>query len=1638
MKEGQNKVESSRRATIVPSERDTRSAGRLVEDLIAQWQRDAELLGAGAGAGTLLANAAEAAEFGLLDTEQARAFYTAANAHDDADPRGFAGIRRLGRDDDDADAVLGAYRNEARLATTPTQAVAAGVGLSQVMIRLGRRADLAERVLRDLEPLLTHVDQEMVAVYRATLEDVLFVANRPSQALQLRVQRWGELRGLGDGADQWAVDAALAIVAASEAIGSRDDAILEWYEVIFELSRSVEALRPLLRACYERGDHASAEALIAEVIEHEGDADNRTRYLYELGLLRGRRLGDRPGGLGALSAGMKGGGVSPLLADSFLSQARAQQGMVDTDDFVDALGSGLDFAANGVEKADYLTRLAIRLSTDFGQIEAAIGYGQDALSESPGYLPAIRLLGSLYAREGRWAELAALGESQFTTELSDGERVRLHERQADLYLNELGDAVAAERHLRTALDLECYIPVVRRLARLLASQFRWEDLFDHFRESAARTRLARERVFLLERAGDVAEIRLRDAALAIEVYRELLDVSPGHAGAISCLGRLLSQQQRWEELLDLNETELELTPDDRRLRVAILCRSAEIARRHLGEISVTETFYRRALDEDATCAEALQGLGQILRSQQRWPELIEMTEREMSHAGGDVQRRRCLHQLGELHATRTGDTDAAIRCYEELVSSTGDDREVALVWLDRLFQATDNAHERLRVLNLRHEEAEDPHSRARIAFRMAELLEWSLDHPGDAFEFYLDALGEPLAAPVCLNALDRIWADTEVDDEERSVALRCVRALSERSKGEVRRQALLFIVERGEGIIEPDLIDDAWACLVSEWPDDVRAAERCAVIALQSADVRLAEAVRAAAPAGPVEVARTHWSAIDEGIPRHELPDVDADLVPQLCAILDREDGGVDLRFDGVDARDIFQRIAAGHVTLGELKHTDGTETGTRLAALSARALGDLDTVRERWETLAESTADPGRALQVWLDLADEDGFTDSDRRDWLRKAAAVPTFHNGLRAGLYDRMSQVADYEALDAAIVDHLTQARPEPAQAANLSLRRARCLEVQRRRTEAIEALAYSTLHAPTDAQIALEKARLETLDDNMDAARETLEDCLDAGAIGNGRIDLLGRLADLHQMGGGNRQRALSCLEDAYALADGAKDWGVRLASAHGSFGHAERCVELLEAHLEEPPSGDDVSHWQLLARVYGTRLDAPTEAEKILWMLFNAYPERQATLRGLEEFYRRNNGAVRFADELGTLLSESRLDIPQSHAARLWKYVGELNFAVIGRMVEAEHAFSRARGLGDTSADGILRHAKSVAKQPGRVRDAVPLLVNALDTGRGDARLWEDAFAQLEDLFREMQMHGRLRVARQVRATLGANVKPLDEHVRRDPSRELPSSTTWALVGSGLVTPEQANVLAAAAPLAERVLSRHAPSRKLLGGRKFRREEFAAFDTFLDTACRWLDVQRPKLVVGDSGRGVRPIDMQNVWVPEDRIGDQTPLAARFWAGWTAAVLFAELVPFTWCDGANVSEFFRAVAARAGGPGGGPSIYDEEMGGLMVLSQRRAAVSALQAHPEFADVDDDWARVTLEFADRAGLLMCGDLRTAVEEVLIASGWDRRVENPRTREFIVSDARLRSLVLFAIGDEHFLARYESGLAERPFLFA
>ena len=188
--------------------------------------------------------------------------------------------------------------------------------------------------------------------------------------------------------------------------------------------------------------------------------------------------------------------------------------------------------------------------------------------------------------------------------------------------------------------------MVRRLARLLSDQMRWADCFELLLSSSRRVAPLRDRVVFLEEAAVLAEMRMRDLERAAAAYEALLEIAPEHPAAWSSLGRNYAARERWADYLRLADREVAQLSSDKASRISVLCRVAEVCRRAVGDLTLAERYWLRALDEDVLAEEALRGLGQLLQSQGRWEDLATLTERVLRASTVTTQRLRCLRQLG--------------------------------------------------------------------------------------------------------------------------------------------------------------------------------------------------------------------------------------------------------------------------------------------------------------------------------------------------------------------------------------------------------------------------------------------------------------------------------------------------------------------------------------------------------------------------------------------------------------------------------------------------------------------------------------------------------------------------------------------------------------------------------------------------------------------------------------------------------------------------------------------------------------------------------------------------------------------------------------------------------------------------------
>src|SRR5690606_19912077 len=127
----------------------------------------------------------------------------------------------------------------------------------------------------------------------------------------------------------------------------------------------------------------------------------------------------------------------------------------------------------------------------------------------------------------------------------------------------------------------------------------------------------------------------------IEAYRRMLEHQPGYLPALRSLGRLYAQTQQWEELININVEESQLTGDQSHV-AASLHRNGEIYEGQLGRPEDAIAAYRHALTLMPNYLPALRALGRIYAKEGRIEDLIQMNREEADVARTPQQRAQIL------------------------------------------------------------------------------------------------------------------------------------------------------------------------------------------------------------------------------------------------------------------------------------------------------------------------------------------------------------------------------------------------------------------------------------------------------------------------------------------------------------------------------------------------------------------------------------------------------------------------------------------------------------------------------------------------------------------------------------------------------------------------------------------------------------------------------------------------------------------------------------------------------------------------------------------------------------------------------------------------------------------------------------
>jgi cellulose synthase operon protein C len=526
-------------------------------------------------------------------------------------------------------------------------------------------------------------------------------------------------------------------------------------------------------------------------------------------------------------------------------------------------------AEDARQKAARMYKAAEVLEEQLGRQEDAISRYNVCLQLQPGYLPAQKALSRLYERQGRFAELVAMYEQDLLQTADRDQLITTLNKMAVIYEDRLSDLDHAIECMKRILDLASdHLPTIRNLARLYERASRWRELIETQELEASFAGDTKQVLSLYHRNAEILDEHLKDRAGSIAVYERVLALSPSYLPALKALGRLYAQEGQWNELIKMYRAEAEISPSTEQAST-LQFKIGELYEHRLKAEDDAVVAYQEALTLSPSYFPALRALARIYRARGQWENLIEVLRAEAANRIDPVERANALYQTAAIWEDQLQRPELAIEGYQEVLKvSPG--HAAALRSLERLYTTQENTKELVAILDRETQVGQTPAAKVSAYLKLARL--------------YLDRFNEPARAAQCCEAvlqlepghlsalkmLERIRSG----DRPRRAELRV--RIAERVPEPRLRTALRLAAAADQDKGATELIVDEHKQAFQEDPSDVRvsfALERALRQAGDSAGLAWLYSRRLEVAKDPLERVELMLRAAD--LAEHKLGDLD-------------------------------------------------------------------------------------------------------------------------------------------------------------------------------------------------------------------------------------------------------------------------------------------------------------------------------------------------------------------------------------------------------------------------------------------------------------------------------------------------------------------------------------------------------------------------------------------------------------------------------------------------------------------------------------------------------------------------------------------------------------------------------------------
>ena len=422
-------------------------------------------------------------------------------------------------------------------------------------------------------------------------------------------------------------------------------------------------------------------------------------------------------------------------------------------------------------------RIATILEEAIGNLDEAIAAWKEVLGDNPSSLPALRALDRLFVQKGMALELADNLQRQFDLASEPDQQAVLLWRLGQLREHALGDVSAAIETYRHLLEFDPnHQDTIGALENLLSRpehELALAELLDPVYRG-------RSDFGNLVRTLEIQSRHTPDLRRKIELVHEIAtareDGLDDPAGAYAALGRALVEdpldretQMRAErlakalgcvdDLVARYRAAVATVPSDE-AKNAVHHVIANLAENELGSIEIATEAYRQALTTAPRDMEAADALERIYTRLADYASLVLLLQQKIDMTDAVPDKRELGLRAAKIWEEVLESPENAIEVYRQTLALDETDATV-LDNLERLYIRLERWSDLKDVYAKQAELASDPAQKKARLFVLGQVYDRELRDPARAIETYSSVLDIDPDDVEALQALDRLYLETE-------------------------------------------------------------------------------------------------------------------------------------------------------------------------------------------------------------------------------------------------------------------------------------------------------------------------------------------------------------------------------------------------------------------------------------------------------------------------------------------------------------------------------------------------------------------------------------------------------------------------------------------------------------------------------------------------------------------------------------------------------------------------------------------------------------------------------------------------------------------------------------------------------------